>query len=151
MARKPWLLVAVAVVLGGFSLYLNKDWFMGDRIQIYHRARPMRVRPGRVVDLPPYTPVFFGFMTRLKLTDVKVVPVCELETNKYPHVLWHLLSDSNSLPTKGFLYGGNVPGMRPALKGVAADPLEPGVKYRLLVEARSKKGQHDFIPEPQSP
>ena len=151
MARKPWLLIALAVVLGGFSLYLNKDWFMGDRIQIYHRSRVMRVRPGRPVELPPYAPVFFGFLTKLKLTDVKVVPVRELGTNKYPHVLWHLLSDSNSLPTKGFLYGGAVPGMRPAMKGVAADPLEPGVKYRLLVEARSKKGQHDFIPEPRMP
>ena len=145
------MLVAVAVVLGGFSLYLNRDWFMPDRIQIYHRSRPMRVRPGRSADLPAYTPVFFGFLFKLKLTDIKVVAVSDLETNKYPHVVWHLLSDSNSLPTKGFVYGGNVPGMRPAMKGVAADPLEPGVKYRLLVEAHSKKGQHDFIPEPCTP
>ena len=145
------MLIAVAAVLGGFSLYLNKDWFWGDRIQIYHRFRPMRVRAGRPADLPAYTAVFFAFSTKLKLTDVKVVPVCELETNKYPHVLWHLLSDSNSLPTKGFLYGSAVPGMRPAMGGVAADPLEPGVKYRLLVEARSKKGEHDFTPEPRTP
>jgi len=145
------MLIAAAVLLGGFSLYLNKDWFWGDRIQIYHRFRTMRVRAARPADLPAYTPVFFAFSTKLKLTDVKVVPVCELETNKFPHVLWHLLSDSNSLPTKGFLYGSAVPGMRPAMKGVAADPLEPGVKYRLLVEARSKKGQHDFTPEPRIP
>ena len=151
MSQKPWLLIAFAVALGGFSLYLNRDWFMGDRIQIYHRSRVLRVRPGRPADLSAYTPVFFGFQGKLKLTDVKVVPVCELETNKFPHVLWHLLSDSNSLPTKGFIYGGTIPGMRPAMKGVAADPLEPGVPYRLLVEARSKKGQHDFIPEPRTP
>jgi hypothetical protein len=41
----------------------------------------------------------------------------------------------------------DVPGMRPALKGVTAEPLDPRQTYRLLVEAGSMKGQHDFTLE----
>jgi hypothetical protein len=58
-----------------------------------------------------------------------------------------LLSDSNSLPIKDFTYGMRIPGMRPAFKGTAPDPLEPGIKYRLLVEAGKQKIAHDFVPE----
>ena len=31
-----------------------------------------------------------------------------------------------------------------------ADPLEPGVKYRLLIEAGSVTAQHDFVPVPRT-
>jgi hypothetical protein len=40
------------------------------------------------------------------LTNVKVVVVTELATNQYAHPLWHLISDSNSIPVKGFNYVG---------------------------------------------
>ena len=40
--KKTWLLLALVALLGGFSLYLNRDWFARDNIQIYHRSRPMR-------------------------------------------------------------------------------------------------------------
>ena len=32
------MLLGLVVLLGGISLYLNKDWFAKDTIQIYHRA-----------------------------------------------------------------------------------------------------------------
>ena len=146
MTRKQWIVTATVVVLGGLSLYLNTDWFVKDNIQIYHRARPLRTamtgrkRPQNLT----YTPVFFGFDRKLKFTEIKVVPVSEVLTNKYPHPIWHMITDSNSVPTKGFLYGQSVPGMRPAVKGAIPDPLEPGTRYRLLIQARSLKAQHDF-------
>ena len=42
-------------------------------------------------------------------------------------------------------------GMRPAVKGATPDPLEPGVNYRLLIEAGSHKAEHDFTPCPARP
>ena len=36
----------------------------------------------------------------LKLTQMKVFAVAELETNKFALPLWHMVSDSNSPPVK---------------------------------------------------
>jgi hypothetical protein len=157
MTRKQWMLIAMAIVLGGFSLYLNKDWFAKDSIQIYHRSRPARAtlfqgkRAGVLADNPAINPLVFGFDRKVKLTSVQVIPVSDIETNKYPQPIWHLISDSNSVPTKDFSYGLAIKGMRPALKDTTAEPLEPGVKYRLLIEAGEFKAQHDFVPDPRTP
>jgi hypothetical protein len=154
MTRKQWSLIALAVLLGGFSLYLNQDWFAKDDIQIYHRSRPARgglFRRGKLQAPQAVDPVFFAFDRKLKLTSLKVIPVREIETNKYPHPIWHLSSDSNSVPTKDLTYGVPIRGMRPSVKGAIPDPLEPGVKYRLLLEAGSLKAQHDFVPVARTP
>ena len=45
----------------------------------------------------------------------------------------------------------NIRGMRPAVQGATADPLQPGVKYRLLVEAGGVKLEHDFTQAPPTP
>ena len=145
MTRKVWTLVGLALLLGGLSLYFNRDWFAGDNIHIYYRSRPPRVRPGRS-DNSPTDPIVFMLDRKLKLTSVKVVPVSDLETNKYPQPIWNLISDSNSVPLREFTYGVPIRGMRPAMKGTAAEPLEPGVTYRLFVAAGSQKVEHDFVP-----
>ncbi len=145
------MLVALTVMLGSFSLYLNRDWFARDNIQLMHRSRPARgAFDRRGTDNPLINPLSFWFDRKVGLTSVKVIPVFDLETNKYPQPIWYLLSDSNSLPIKDFTYGMRIPGMRPALKGTAPDPLEPGIKYRLLVEAGKQKIAHDFVPEPRT-
>jgi len=58
--------------------------------------------------------------------------------------VWHLISDSNSVPVKVFSYGQGIRGMKPAVAGSRAQPLETNVAYRLLVTAGKAKGQHDF-------
>jgi hypothetical protein len=58
--------------------------------------------------------------------------------------LWHLLSDSNSVPTRAFRYGETIKGMKPALKDARAESLEPDVAYRLFLEAGSIKAYCDF-------
>jgi hypothetical protein len=153
MTRKQSILLALALLLGGFSFYLNKDWFTKDNIQIYHRSRPARGRMfGRKRnDNSAINPIMFGFDAPLRLTSLKVIPCSDLETNKYPHPIWHLVSDSNSVPTKDFFYGAPIKGMRPAVTGGTPDDLEPGVKYRLHVEAGEYKIDHDFIPVPRTP
>jgi hypothetical protein len=90
----------------------------------------------------------FEFDHRLKLTSIKIVSLADSLTNKYPHPLWHMISSSNSVPTKGFVYGLDVPGMRSAVNGATADPLDPRQTYKLLLEAGSVKAQHDFTLEP---
>ncbi len=141
------MLLLLVVGLGGFSLYLNLDRFGGDKVRIHHRSRPARGGGGRSA----IEPLFFAFDRSLKLTSLKVIPVQEIETQKYPHPIWHLVSKSNSVPVTDFTYGCSIRGMQPAVKGATPDPLEPGVQYRLLVEAGSLKLQHDFVPVAQSP
>jgi hypothetical protein len=154
MTTKQWTLIVLAVVLAGFSLYLNRDWFAGENIQIHHRSRPARAgffRRGRPTASVPTDPIFFAFDRKLKLTSLKVIPVSEIETNKYPHPIWHLVSDSNSVPVEAWSYAIPIRGMRPSVKGATPDPLVPGVKYRLLLEAGKLKAQDDFIPVPRTP
>lgn len=146
MTRKYWSLIALVALLGGLSLYLNKDWFAKDNIQIIHLpSRSPRSTESTVA------PIVFAFNHKFRLTSLEVIPVNELETKKFPRPIWHLISESNSVPIKGFYYGEHIHGMHPEVKGAQPDPLEPGVKYRLLVESGSLKGQHDFTPaaEPQ--
>jgi hypothetical protein len=150
MTRKQWLLLAVAVLLGGFSVYLNKDWFGNENIQIFHRSRPPRGGRRRS-DNSSINPIVFGCDAKLKLTELKVFALSDVRTNKYPHALWHLVSDSNSVPIKEFSYGAAIPGMRPFVKGLSPESLQPDVEYRLHVEAGAFKLDHDFIPTPRTP
>jgi hypothetical protein len=147
MAKKPVLLIALLAVIGSLFMYVNRDAFRRQPIQISHRLYRFAGRFSKP-DAP--LPVMFEFDRRLKLTSIKIVALADIQTNKYPQPLWQMVSSSNSVPTKGFVYGMDVPGMRPALNGVAAEPLDPRQTYRLLVEAGSLKGQHDFTLEPGS-
>jgi hypothetical protein len=151
MTRKHWTLIGIVLALAALSFYLNKDWFAGDNIHIYHRSRPVRLRGRqRRDDNSTINPIVFGFGRRLKLTSIKVVPEAEFETNKHAHAIWHLVSETNSVPTKDFTYGQSIGGMHPEIKGSSAEPLEPGVKYRLFVETEKLKAEHDFVPEPNA-
>ncbi len=146
MTTKQASLLALAAVIAGVVLYVNRDWFSRDRIQISHRFGSFASRLGADAG---GTPMMFEFSRKLKLTRLKVIPV-EAGSSKAAQPTWQLISDSNSVPTKGFVYGLPVPGMRPSLAGVNADPLTPGHKYRLLIEAGSLKAEHDFALEPGS-
>lgn len=134
-------LVTLVALIGGLCLYVNKDWFARRPIQITHRFHPFG---GRFDNGGGVAPLMFEFNQKLKLTSVKVVSVTEALTNKYPHVLWEMVSDSHSVPTRGFLYGMKIPGMRPAYKGVIAEPLDPDQEYRLLIRASSLTAEHNF-------
>jgi hypothetical protein len=154
MTRKQWTFIALAVALGGFSLYINKDWFAGETIQIHHRSRPARTaffRRARNQAPPTTDPIFFAFDRKLRLTALKVIPVSDIETNKHPHPILHWISDSNSVPVEDWSYAIPIRGMRPAVRGAVPDPLQPGVKYRLLLETKKAKIEHDFVPEPLTP
>jgi len=149
MTKKNVIVLTVTLLaVIGFYLYLFRDSFHKPVIQISHtiRLNPSYVRhppPGTTAEELPHL-INFGLNGDFKLTSVKVVPVAELETNKFAHPVWELVSDSNSIPTRAFTYGRKIRGMHPAVQNAIADPLVPNVIYRLLVETRSLKGQHDF-------
>ena len=103
------------------------------------RPRPRAAATGVEAQL-----VTFGFEREYKLTEIKVIPLKSLQTNQYPEIVWHLVSDSNSVPIKHFNYGQGIRGMKPVVTGVRPQPLLPNVTYRLFVQAGSLKGQHDF-------
>jgi hypothetical protein len=133
---------------------MNKDWFAGDIIQVHHRSRPARegfLSRAKGPAIAATDPVFFAFDRKLKLTSLKVVPVSDIETKKYPQPIWDLVSDSNSVPITDFAYGMYIEGMRPSVQGATPDPLEPGVIYRLLIETTEGKAEHDFVPVPRTP
>lgn len=91
MAQKPTLLIAILLVIGGLFIYLNRDWFQRRPIQISHRLYRFA---GRFGGSEAPTPVMFEFDRRLKLTSIKIVALADVQTNKYPHPLWHMITGS---------------------------------------------------------
>ena len=146
MSKTKIILVVLSIIaLVAFSIYLNRDSFASETIQISHRVGPWlkTSRTKRANDLGD--PVTFTLSGYYRLTSLKVVLVSEIETNKYAHPIWELASESNSVPTATVVYGSGVRGMHPAIKGARPDPLLPGIQYRLLVTTdKDKQAQHDF-------
>jgi hypothetical protein len=154
MSRRKFIGTSVLLLaLLGLCLYFNRDWFAGPDIQIYHRSssRSSTFTRGRGAQVSPSNPVIFGFNRKLQLNSIKVVKAAEIETNKYAHPLWEMVSSSNSIPLRGFEYGQYIRGMHPKVANARPDPLEPGVVYLLLIEAGSLKGEHEFMPTPRTP
>ena len=144
MTKKNIFLIILALLLASLSFYLNKDRFRSETIQIGERwtePRPWMARRNQ----KPSGPVLRFLLDRqVKLTSLKVIPLSDIQTNKHPHPIWEMITDSNSIPIKDFFYGMPIRGMRPSVKGATADPLQNNTQYRLFVEAGSMKAQHDF-------
>lgn len=152
MPKKQLVLLIVALLLLGAYVYYFTDWFASENIQIVHTLRPFspskRMRGRTVERNPAVNTVSFALDRKCRLTELKVIPVADLETNKYAHPIWHLVSESNSVPVKAFVYGSYIRGMHPKVRGAQPDPLEPNVNYRLLIDAGDLKGQYDFKTTP---
>lgn len=147
------LLIAALALLSVAAYHFLTDWFAPEEIQIVHTLRPYTPRASRgrarSEPPPPGNTVLFSLDRRCRLTEIKVVPLAEWQTNKYAHPVWHLISDSNSVPVKSFIYGAPIRGMRPPVRGAQADPLQPGVTYRLFLQAGKLHGEHDFQTTPR--
>ncbi|MCU0788356.1 MAG: hypothetical protein MUC91_09225 [Verrucomicrobia bacterium] len=149
MDKKQISLLGLAVLLVAAMIYLSRDWFAPEDIQIHLTIRPNRLsdkqqnRLGPAVKSQPYTATFF-FERKYRLKSVKLVRVDEIETNRFAHPLWELTTSSNSVPTKSLTYGVPIRGMHPAVKGAQAEVLEPRVPYRLLINAGGQDASYDF-------
>jgi hypothetical protein len=151
MTKKTVLLILALVALAGFSFYLNKDRFRSEGIQIGERwvpPKPGMVRRGQKADSRV---LLFLLDRKLELTSLKVVPLADVRTNKYPHAIWALTTESNSIPVKDFFYGVTIRGMKPTVKGALAAPLDPNSEYRLFLEAGPVKATYDFFGAPKVP
>lgn len=147
MSKKNFIVLAASfLAVAAFYFYLYRDSFHKEHIQISHTIRPTTwalTHPNDSSDQPTRS-VSFGFEHSYKLTSVKVLVVAELETNKYAHPVWDLISESNSVPMKGIVYGMHIRGMHPSVKGARPAELASNVPYRLIVEAGNMTGEHDF-------
>jgi hypothetical protein len=140
MNKKNFMLIGFALVLAGVYVVYFTDWFRPKTIQISHTSRPVRsARSGAMA-----SQLSFGLGDYYELTEVKVVPLAALQTNQLAQPVWHLVSDSKSVPIKYFIYGQGIRGMKPEAPGVRPQPLLSNVTYRLFVQAGSLKGQHDI-------
>ena len=145
MTKNGIVLSVLAVFLAAIYVYAFTDWFRLETIQIIPTIRPGRVSAtANAPDQAPVYPVSFAFSGKYKLTSVKVVAADDLATNKHPAPLWHMISDSNSVPTKSIVYGYPVKGMKPAVARVRPEPLSADVDYVLQIEAGNIKAQTNF-------
>jgi len=141
MNLKNAALVTIAIGLALVYAVYFTDWFRPQTMQIFHTSRMVRGRRPSDHTLPNLT---FGLSHRFRLTSIEVVALAQWETNHNVLPLWHLVSDSNSLPVDSFFFGQNIRGLKPAVKGSLATLPATNVTYRLFVTAGKIKGQHDF-------
>lgn len=141
MTKKDGWLIAGVVVLAGIYACFFTSWFRPHSIRIYYTTSKMRAFRTRA-DMPH---IMFGLQGgRYRLTELKVVPTTTFQKDPGTPPLWHLVSDSNSVPLERFVYGQRIPGMRPPIKGEQPQVLETNVTYRLIIVAGKAKGWEDF-------
>jgi hypothetical protein len=138
MQKRELMWIAALVALVGLYFVLFHNRFAKEQMIIHPSLRPARGADAAV------SLVLFGLNDDFRLTSVEVMALEDGKFNPVGHPAWHLISDSNSVPIRAFRYGQNIKGMKPALKGTRPDPLEPGVVYRIAVEAGSVKASADF-------
>ncbi len=145
--RTPKLLIAAFLLAIAYASFFS-DWFRTQNIRIIVQNRPIPQRPDpkRTTDLDPVYPISFAFDDKYELTSLRVVKTSELRTEKFPTPLWHVISETNSRPTKAIVYGVAPAGMHPAVEDAVPQPLEAGTSYTLLIQAGKRDGSTNFIP-----
>ncbi len=140
MDKKSTPLVIVLLALVLVYVVFFTDWFKPHVIKLFYTTRPIEHFRARA-DLPY---ILFGLEGTYRLTDVKVVSLDDFNKNPNTSPLWHLISQSNSVPIKMFTYGEHIHGMRPNFEGDRPQNLGTNGIYRLFVSAGRAKGQIDF-------
>ena len=135
MSKRTIFLIFTAVVLAvAYVKFFKPDWFTPKKIQIMYRNFPARSRRTGTTRMA----LTFYLDKPYKLTSIKVVSAAEAQTNKYPHSLWHLVAQTNSVPTIEFDYGGHIVGMKPEIAHASPEPLEVGQRYTMHIETADK-------------
>ncbi|MEO7297332.1 MAG: hypothetical protein ABI042_02000 [Verrucomicrobiota bacterium] len=140
MSKKNIALFALLLVLGVIYIFYFTNLFRKTTMEIVYQISPKMGRGKGAIE----NAVIFSINGKFKLTSVKVVEDSDLKTNKYPHALWHLVSSSNSLPTKAVIYGIPVRGMQSEIPKMKPEKLQKNIPYVLLLEADEIKGQTKF-------
>jgi len=148
MNTKNVFLVATVITLAAIYVFFFTDWFKPQHLEIFHTSRSMpasrfgpRVRAGNANTAI----VQFGLNGAYRLTEIKVIDLNQWKTNPSVLPMWHMVTDSNSVPVKIFPYGVAIGGMRPLVGNEWAKPLEPNTTYRIIVSSGKRTGEHDFV------
>ena len=147
MTSRAKFLVGVAVALGAAYVIFFTNLFRKETMQIIPQFRPGRASAiPRPRDSAPVYPISFRFNKRYRFTSIKVVSAAQYATNKFAPALWHMISDSNSVPQNSVVYGTpKINGMKPAVAKAKPQPLEANVEYLILVEAGKISGRTNFV------
>jgi hypothetical protein len=140
MNKRTLCLVGVALLLGAAYLRYFIDWHTGREIHIsWEKSRLALLRGGGTPS------IIFHLDKPYPLTSIEVVEAEDALTNKYPHLLWHLVAAGAPVQTSTFRYGADIQGMHPDIANSLPEPLEPDTDYFLLVEAgKNLKGKGIF-------
>jgi hypothetical protein len=141
MNKKNLILITFAVALGVVYVVFFTEWFRPQTVKIFHTTRftsRQRAAGGAMPEL------MFGLSQKMPLSEITVISLDPAQTNLTSVPLWHLISNSNSVPVKSFFYGQYIRGLKPAVAGSRPEPLATNVPYRLIVQSGKIKGQHDF-------
>ena len=142
MIKQNWLPALFLVALAAVYVIWFTDWFRPAHIHISHTVRELHFRrqPG-----DPQRTLIFGVDPRdIRLTEIKVVPLADFEKNPKTLPVWLLVSDSNSVPIRDFIYGQGIRGMRPLVAGMEPAPLDTNLVYRIMIKTGHATGVHDF-------
>ena len=141
MDKKNTLLVVVLLALVSLYIVFFTGWFRPHVIKLFYTTRSVEGRYRARGDLPY---ICFMLGGEMRLSEVKVVSVADFQKDPRAPALWHLVSDSNSVPVGLFVYGQHIHGMRPKYKGEQPQDLETNQLYRLFVTSGWAHGQLDF-------
>ena len=150
MNKRNFILLVLLVAVSAAAIYVFKDWFQAEPIQIAYMVRPASA-PRNPSANDKFTPsgkpgfnVTFSYNQKLSLKAVRVYDLQDVQTNKYPQAIWNLTSESNSPPVKSIIYGGRIRGLHTTVKGAVVDPLVAGQSYRLVIETPDQSAERDF-------
>ena len=121
--------------LAGVYVYFFTDWLHAPRIQVTVQSTPSRF--GAIV-------IPFKLDGKYKLTEVKVISLAALATNRNARAVWHLVKSTNAPPVSYFAYGAPIAGLKPPPNAPDATMLEARAVYRLFVRAGRARGELDF-------
>jgi hypothetical protein len=142
MTKKNWLLVIFLIALAAVYVIWFTDWFKPKTFHVSHTIRQMHFRRRGAINTEPA--LIFGVEPPQEVTEIKIVSLADFEKDPETLPIWHLISDSNSPPTRDFVYGQRVRGLRPSIAGAEAGELQTNMVYRIFIKAGRARGQQDF-------
>jgi hypothetical protein len=145
MQKKEYIWIALLLLLAGLYLHFFTHWFAKGELVVTPSRRPA-FGPNAAVES-----IVLTLNGPYKLKDLRVLELEDGKFNPHGHLLWHVISDSNSAPTQLIVYGRHIHGMKQAPDNLAPEPLQPDVGYRVVVSANNLTGSADFKTRAEQP
>lgn len=162
MNKRAIILVILAILLGGWWVYAYSGLFASPAIEMIYQLQPPRNRNANAKVFP----VSFGLNREVMPTTIRVwevdpgtgdviePPVWNMVYNPEAHEKARVRAEAEltqnpnarprSLATRAFVYGRRIPGLKRADPEIRPQPLQPGVTYRLRLEAEEGDAEIDF-------